>query len=264
MTGQSGRGACGELTAVQRAGLHTAAVHAEGHLPASLSNGDLQALAAAGLASPLTTRSRDDDAFSRAARFRITSAGRSRILQEPLPRVFVVPCSSAKASVPIAPAGEMYVGSYHRAARRAAQSQLGPGHHLVILSAKFGILRPEDHILRYDLRAGQHGTVAGPVLLRQAYHLALRAAEVTVFAGKAYAALARQVWPELTHPLSQARGIGDHLAFFAGLYACGPGDRPRSTSRPGARPTPTAERADASRGHRRVCVPRGRGRQLVP
>ncbi|MGW1002220.1 DUF6884 domain-containing protein [Streptomyces sp. NPDC001118] len=240
MTGQPGRRTGGELTPLQRAGLHTAAVHPEGHLPASLGDSELRALAALGLASPLASRSQPAGMLSRAARFRITGAGRGRIVSEPLPRVYVVPCSSAKSSAPIAPAGEMYVGSYHRAARRAALSQLGPGDRLVILSAKFGILRLEDHILRYDLRAGQRGTVSGSVMERQAHHLALRAAEVTVFAGKTYAALARQVWPDLAHPLSRARGIGDHLAFFAGLYASAPEGSPRSTERTRERFAPSA------------------------
>ncbi|MER6442322.1 hypothetical protein ABT275_39240 [Streptomyces sp. NPDC001185] len=90
-----------------------------------------------------------------------------------------------------------------------------------MLSAKFGLLRAEDRILHCDLRAGQHGTVAVDVLRHQAHALAVSGAEMTVLAGKAYAALARCAWPDLHHPLTGARGIGEHLAFFACLYRPG-------------------------------------------
>ncbi|MCX4784041.1 MULTISPECIES: DUF6884 domain-containing protein [unclassified Streptomyces] len=237
-----------ELSWAQRAGLHSAAVHPAGDVPASLADSELYGLERLGLIGEIGPRLRRLGPHTRAAQFRINAAGRTRVLGEALPRVVVVPCSNTKSAAPAGAAGEMYIGSYHRAARRAAETQAGPDSQLLVLSAKFGLLRPQDHILRYDLRAGQRGQVPRAVLLSQAHHLAVGVADVTVFAGKAYANLARTVWPALAHPLAGARGIGDHLAFFADLYAPdrrggapdGPGLCPQGQGRTISHITPTA------------------------
>jgi hypothetical protein len=209
------------LTASQRSALQAAALHKEGHLPSALSRSDQVGLAELGLVDdlPASPEAETVAVHSRAPRCRITAAGRSRALQEPPARLWVVPCSAAKRDVAAAPAGEMYTGSYHLAARRAALACVSDASELVILSAKFGLVRLDDHILHYDLKAGRKGTVTGEVLRCQAHYLALSGAAVTVLAGKAYAELAREVWPGLHHPVADARGIGDHLAHFADLYA---------------------------------------------
>ncbi|MFE7485056.1 DUF6884 domain-containing protein [Streptomyces sp. NPDC057552] len=206
----------------QRAGLHAAAVHAEGHVPPSVPDPEVQELGELGLVETIDAGGSDRfGPLSRAPRFRITSRGRDRVRAEPLPKVLVVPCSMGKIDVPVAPACEMYVGSYHVASRRAAAAaSAGGAAQVLTLSAKFGLLLDEDRILHYDLRAGDSGTVAPEVLARQAHFLGVSAARVTVFAGKAYADLARTVWPGLEHPL-EGRGIGQHLAFFADLYRPG-------------------------------------------
>ncbi|WP_217223137.1 DUF6884 domain-containing protein [Streptomyces anulatus] len=211
----------GSLTTLQRAGLHAAALHSGGHLPPCVPIADLVGLVARGLADPVPRQ--PDGAFTRSPRCLISGRGREHAAREPHPQLILVPCSSAKLDLPLAPAWEMYRGSYHRAALRAAHALAagGVGTQILVLSAKFGLLQAEDHILHYDLRAGQRGTVTAGVLRRQAHHLAVSGAEVTVLAGKAYATLAREMWPRLRHPLTGSRGIGDHLAFFASLY--GPG-----------------------------------------
>ncbi|MFF8994015.1 DUF6884 domain-containing protein [Streptomyces sp. NPDC014983] len=215
------------LTPGQRAGLHAAARHPHGYLPPSVVVRDLVGLVGLGLAEPLERQ--PDGAHTRSPRCRITARGVRRVAREPRPRLILVPCSATKSPVPAAEVHEMYRGSYHRAARRAAQALVtGTDAQVLVISAKFGLLRDDDRILHYDLRAGQHGTVTGEVLRRQAHHLSVSGAQVTVLAGKTYAALARGAWRDLHHPLSHARGIGDHLAFFASLY--GPG---RRTAAPG-------------------------------
>ncbi|MER8119107.1 DUF6884 domain-containing protein [Streptomyces sp. NPDC094031] len=203
----------------QRAGLHAAAVHAQGHVPPSVPDPEVRELGEAGLIETIAAAGTARfGPLSRAPRFRITSRGRDRLRAEPLPEILVVPCSMGKLDVPVARAGEMYVGSYHVASRRAAAAaSAGGAAQILTLSAKFGLLRDEDRILHYDLRAGDSGTVAPEILARQAHFLGVSAARVTVFAGKAYADLARTVWPALEHPL-EGRGIGQHLAFFADLY----------------------------------------------
>ncbi|MFG2210541.1 DUF6884 domain-containing protein [Streptomyces sp. NPDC048638] len=207
------------LGASQRAGLHAAAVHREGHVPPSLPDSEARQLAELGLIEVLgAVPEARFGPLTRAARYAITGAGRSRARREPLPRVLLVPCSMGKADVPAGPAAEMYVGSYHVAARKAAAAAAADGAAQVLtLSAKFGLLRDEDRILHYDLRAGQRGTVSPQVLARQAHFLGVSAGRVTVFAGRSYAALAATIWPALEHPL-KGLSIGQQLAFFADLY----------------------------------------------
>lgn len=208
------------LTAGQRAGLNAAARHSRGHLPPCVLVRDLVRLVDLGLAEPVARQ--PDGVHTRSPRCLITGRGQERAAREPSPKLILVPCSSAKADLPVAQAQEMYLGSYHLAARRAADAlAAGPDTQVLVLSAKFGLLRAEDHILQYDLRAGQLGTVTGAALRRQAHYLAVSGAEVTVLAGKAYAAVARGAWPDLRHPVAGSRGIGDHLAFFASLYRPG-------------------------------------------
>ncbi|MFJ3169313.1 DUF6884 domain-containing protein [Streptomyces roseus] len=194
-------------------------MHTQGHVPPSLPDAETHRLAELGLVEALAESSSDRAGpLTRAPRYRITGAGRARARREEPPRVLLVPCSAGKLDVPVAAAAEMYVGPYHVAARKAAAAASADGSALVLtLSAKFGLLRDEDRILHYDLRAGQSGTVSPQVLARQAHFLGVSGARVTVFAGKAYADLARTVWPALEHPLA-GRGIGEHLAFFADLY----------------------------------------------
>ncbi|TLQ39290.1 DUF6884 domain-containing protein [Streptomyces marianii] len=190
-------------------------------MPPSLADAEGYALTELGLVEPITAETcARFGPLTRAPRFRATPAGRTRMRFEPLPEVLLVPCSAAKSDAPIAAARDMYVGSYHVAARRAAAAAVAAGDgsaRVLTLSAKFGLLLDGDRILRYDLRAGEDGTVSPQVLARQAHLLGVSAARVTVFAGKAYADLARTIWPSLQHPLV-GMGIGEHLAFFASLY----------------------------------------------
>ncbi|WP_322974053.1 DUF6884 domain-containing protein [Actinacidiphila oryziradicis] len=51
------------------------------------------------------------------------------------------------------PAGELYTGSYHRAARRAAETlmQGARAGRVLILSARWGLVAPDERIAPYDL-----------------------------------------------------------------------------------------------------------------
>ncbi|MEJ8640018.1 DUF6884 domain-containing protein [Streptomyces sp. MS2.AVA.5] len=215
----------------QRAGLSSAQLHSAGHVPATVRGADLKELDRRGLVELLAGITPGDlDRPCRVPQFRITPAGRLHVAAAPRPHLVVVPCAMRKSGQPVAPAGEMYVGSYHRAARRAACAAAGNEGRVAILSAKFGLVWPSDRILDYDLRAGQPGTISAQTLRRQAHHLAVAGCRVTVLAGSRYAALARQVWSDLQHPLAGARGIGDHLAFFAGQYRAAPAAAPATSS----------------------------------
>jgi hypothetical protein len=133
-------------------------------------------------------------------------------------RLIIIACGARKADCFEAPAGQMYVGSYHRAARRAADAISTPGTRIVILSARYGLLDPADRILRYEMRLGHCYAITAQGLREQAEQLGLLdTAQVVVLAPAAYANLAAQVWPHAHPALAGTRGIGDQMARLAAL-----------------------------------------------
>ncbi|GAA1575733.1 hypothetical protein GCM10009827_117010 [Dactylosporangium maewongense] len=148
------------------------------------------------------------------------AAGQRR-LPEPAPapqRLIIVVCGARKVDRIEAPAGELYVGSYHRAARRAADAIRTPGTRVMILSAWYGLVELSDMLLRYDARLGQRHTITAEALREQAEQLGLLdVTDVVVLAPAPYARLARFVWPNATCPLDGTRGIGEQLRRFATL-----------------------------------------------
>ncbi len=136
-------------------------------------------------------------------------------------RLIIVACGSRKTACFEAPAGDLYSGSYHRAARRAADAIAGPDTRVMIVSARYGLLDLTDRVLRYDMRLGQRYAITADGLREQAEQLGLLdTAEVIVLAPAAYANLAVQVWPGAQLPLRGTRGIGDQMARFAALVTC--------------------------------------------
>ncbi|MEU4932072.1 DUF6884 domain-containing protein [Streptomyces yokosukanensis] len=224
------------LTRVQRRWLHTAAAHPAGHFPNGCNLRTLAALEAAGYvewAPPYDhgRRLRIADSYKpNPGEVRLTAAGRRRAEREERERVVIVACGGRKAvydsgihqGKPVigARAGELYVGSYHRAMRRAADvlTRGGRGGRVLIMSAKWGLVELDRHILNYDLKAGNPGTVDGETLRRQAHELGIAGAAVTVLGGRAYVSLAGEVWSDLDTPLAGSRGIGDQLARLADIY----------------------------------------------
>lgn len=195
--------------AALRAEVQAAMLHPHGELPVSATPGDVEILEGFGLIAGA-------GGACSSWPWAVTELGRRVASAWPREQAVVIPCSYRKEPLPAGPAGVMYArGSYHRAARRAAQAMTAGGGQWAVLSAKYGLLRPQDVILTYDLRAGQPGTVSGQVLARQAHHMAISGALVTVLAGQAYGDLVSGVWPQAHRPLSGMRGIGEHLRYFA-------------------------------------------------
>jgi hypothetical protein len=128
----------------------------------------------------------------------------------------IVCCGAAKIDRP-APAGEMYVGSFHHMARTAAAT-LTSESRLLILSARYGLLRPTDVIEPYDLRLGQLGSATAADIREQAAEQGLRVLHpLVVLAGRDYAQLARAIhWP-----LADCRGIGEQRARLADIARTG-------------------------------------------
>lgn len=127
----------------------------------------------------------------------------------------IVPCGSRKTELPESPAGELYVGGYHQACRRAAEVLTTP-ERILILSALHGLLPLDRVIAPYELRMGQPGSISRLALRRQAEQLHLvDEPRVIVLAGAAYTAAARQVWPHATAPLAGAGGLGHQVGRLA-------------------------------------------------
>src|SRR6266508_5848192 len=146
--------------------------------------------------------------------------GERRLPAPPLApqRLVIVACGARKAACFEAPAGEMYVGSYHRAARRAADALTTPGTRVMILSARYGRLDMSDVILRYEMRLGHRFAITAQGLREQAEQVGLRdTAEVVVLAPGAYAELAAHVWPHAHLPLAGTCGIGEQMARLTAL-----------------------------------------------
>jgi hypothetical protein len=147
----------------------------------------------------------------------------------PMP-VIVVGCGSAKAPGRL-PAGRKYLGSLHQAARRAAAVIAArTGGQVLVLSARYGLITLDTEVDDYDLSIGDPGAVSAARIAEQAAMLGITDAAVTVLAGRRYADLISQVWPDAARPLDGARGIGDHLARLKAIT------QPAANSDPGARP----------------------------
>lgn len=134
-------------------------------------------------------------------------------------RLVVVPCGGKKLERPAA-AGKMYVGSYHRLARRAAAALAGDDGQVLILSAKHGLLTFGDVIEPYEQRLGRGRPAPAFVdqVRTQAARLGIAGVpEVTVLAGQAYADVVSAVWPHAQRPLDGCRGIGDQQARLAAI-----------------------------------------------
>jgi hypothetical protein len=126
-------------------------------------------------------------------------------------RVIVIPCGASKLTTAAA-AGDLYIGSFHRACARAADALATPGATVLVLSALYGLVTLDRVLDPYELRMGQPGSVTGDELRAQARTLGLdRATEVVVLAGAAYTTAARQVWPHASAPLEGAGGMGSQL-----------------------------------------------------
>ncbi|MEU1853928.1 DUF6884 domain-containing protein [Streptomyces sp. NPDC019990] len=128
----------------------------------------------------------------------------------------IIPCAARKLDH-AAPAGELYLGSYHRACRAAADRLTADGGTLLILSGLYGLV-PTSRVLQpYDTRIGDpHGAPVGK-LRAQAHQLGVdQAQDVIVLAGRAYADRCREVWPHARTPLA-GMGIGRQLQKLAAI-----------------------------------------------
>lgn len=142
--------------------------------------------------------------------------------------IVVVGCGARKAAHATT-AGTLYVGSYHRAAQRAALA-LAPRDRVLILSARHGLLGLDDPVEAYELRLGQPGAVQAADIRAQAADRGITGRPIVALCGAAYAALLREVWSDVTTPLAGVGGLGRQLQVLAAIR------RAADTSRPAGQP----------------------------
>ncbi|MGW2938190.1 DUF6884 domain-containing protein [Streptomyces sp. NPDC001156] len=131
------------------------------------------------------------------------------------PELVVIPCGSRKLGWP-AQAADMYVGSYHRACRKAADA-LQP-ERLLILSARYGLLDLDDVIEPYDTPHGAADAITARGLLEQATARDIVFLDpVVALGGARHVSLVRTVWPHARAPLAGAGGMGQQMARLAAL-----------------------------------------------
>lgn len=120
----------------------------------------------------------------------------------------LIGCGATKRDRP-APAAELYTGTYFGLALRAARA-LVPDDRIRIISALHGLLPLHRTVGPYDLRIGDNLAITPATFRGQVRRSGLGSCtDVTVLAGKSYAALARAAWPQARTPLDGTRGIGD-------------------------------------------------------
>lgn len=110
----------------------------------------------------------------------------------------------------------MYVGSYHRACRKAADA-LQPDQ-LLILSARYGLLDLDDVIEPYDTAHGAADAITDQVLPKHAtLRDIVRLDPVVALGGARHVSLVRSIWPHARTPLAGTRGMGEQMARLAVL-----------------------------------------------
>lgn len=125
----------------------------------------------------------------------------------------IIPCGNKKALEP-KPAINLYEGSYFKACARYALS-IAPLENIRILSAKHGLLKPDQIIEPYNLRLGQENAVSVEKIREQAQEQGiLDEQEVIIAAGSAYARAALAVWPHGRWILDKVGGMGYQIQFL--------------------------------------------------
>lgn len=110
-------------------------------------------------------------------------------------------------------AGEMYTGNYFTPAMAAAKAMTAQGGQVLILSAGYGLIKPERLVVPYDYRVNAEDAFYQEWVTHQATRLlgVSQAQHVVLLAGSDYAKVARRIWPGILRPLAGVR-IWDQIA----------------------------------------------------
>ena len=153
-----------------------------------------------------------------AASLWLTPAGRAYARQFGVPcqrrKVVAIQCGDKKAQPSweryhyrdVVPAGQLYIGPYHRSLRLAASALTNP-YLTWIMSAWYGLVPLSRPLGRYDVKLGDPKSVTPEKMRRHTASLHLSDADVIFLGGKKYADLFRDSVPHAATPL-----VGDLLA----------------------------------------------------
>lgn len=141
------------------------------------------------------------------------------------PPLVIVPCGARKLPER-APARDLYVGPYFRAALAWAESVTdGDPKRVLILSARYGLIRPWMVRAPYEQRMDLPGAISTERVRGQAhygYHLT-DYPHVLAVGGAAYLDVVRAVWPHAVAPF-EGLPLGRQLSALAAATA--PADVP--------------------------------------
>jgi hypothetical protein len=126
--------------------------------------------------------------------------------------MILVACGAKKRTEP-ARARDLYTGPYFKAALAYAL-ELSPPRDVFILSAKYGIVGPDDMLEPYDLKVGQPGAITSIGLSDQAEVYGMLKETVVVIGGALYVGLCRKVWRDVEAPLAGKGGLGKQIAWM--------------------------------------------------
>lgn len=134
--------------------------------------------------------------------------------------IYLVGCGKTKLRHP-APARDLYVGNLFQARRRYVESRPYPQQRWFVLSARYGLVAPDDVIEPYDLRLDQLTAAEreewGWSVWEAIEMLSGHEDVVEVHAGAVYANTLRKLTPygfTVTHPVAHM-GIGQQLGWYA-------------------------------------------------
>lgn len=130
------------------------------------------------------------------------------------PIVALIPCGSEKADHACR-AGDLYTGSTFRMALAAATSDAVEADHVFIVSAKHGLISPDQIIEPYDVKMGDAGSITADEIARQIVAAGIDDAEVYAFLPVAYFTVADKAFRSVDSYIADVyegdrRGVGDH------------------------------------------------------
>ena len=131
----------------------------------------------------------------------------------------IVGCGARKRA-DRAPAAGLYTGPYFRACLATATA-IAARDHVLILSARYGLLALDDQVDPYDLTLGQPGAIDARQLAEQAHARGLFGSAVIALCGARYAALLGEIWADVRTPLA-GLGIGQQRHVLAAMRTAGP------------------------------------------
>jgi hypothetical protein len=109
------------------------------------------------------------------------------------------------------PAGDLYVGSYHKSLRRAADALTAERGVILIASALHGLIPLTFLLSPYNVRLSDPQAVTAQKIRAHCLHLGLDDIEVIFLGGREYGSLVKAALPDCLTPLEGTAGIGYQL-----------------------------------------------------